>query len=165
MKWRLILLTAVLAGTLVAAPEKKAGNTKVTSKRLDFDYKRMVAVFSGDVVVSDPELKITTDKLTMAFDDEQNVKLITCKGNVKVWYEDKIASAKQAVYQAVKGEIELLGDAELTRGGDKVKGDRIVFNLNNETLICEPGFLVVTPGENKDTGLKKMRPESKKKKK
>ncbi len=159
MKLRLTLIMAMAAGIALAAPEKK-GSTKVTSKRLDFDYKRMVAVFSGDVIVLDPEVKMVTDKLTMAFDDNRAVKLLTCNGNVKIWYQDKIASAKRAVYQANKGEIELLGDAQLLRGGDIVKGDRIVFNLHNETMICEPGFLVVTPGENKDNSLKRMVPSS-----
>lgn len=159
MKLR-VLLVLVLAAGFVMAAEPKQGNTRVTSKRLDFDYKRMVAVFSGDVVVTDPEVKIVTDKLTMAFDDNREVKLVTCNGNVKLWYGDKTASARQAVYQARKGEIELLGDAVLMRGGDTVKGDRIVFNLHNETMICEPGFLVVTPGANKDSGLKKLKPST-----
>ena len=164
MKWRLMLCIALLVGVVYAEPEKKAGSTKVTSNRLDFDYKRMVAVFTGDVVVLDPEVKITTDKLTMAFGDDESVKLVTCRGKVKIWYEDKIASAKQAIYQAEKGEIELLGDAVLQRSGDTVKGDRIVFNLHNETMICEPGFLVVTPGENEDTGLERMKPGATKRK-
>lgn len=162
MKLRLMLIVACVAGIAVAVPEKK-GSTKVTSKRLDFDYKRMVAVFSGDVVVLDPEVKMVTDKLTMAFDDNKDVKLVTCSGNVKIWYQDKTASADRAVYQARKGEIELLGNAQLLRSGDTVKGDRIVFNLNDETMICEPGFLVVTPEENKDNGLRKLAPSSDKK--
>ena len=157
------LLVLVLVAGFVVAAEPKKGNTRVTSKRLDFDYKRMVAVFSGDVVVTDPEVKINTDKLTMAFDETREIKLVTCNGNVKMWYQDKAASAKQAVYQASKGEVELLGDATLTRGGDTVKGDRIVFNLHNETMTCEPGFLVITPGEQKESGLKKMRPSTGKK--
>ena len=162
MRLRVVLVLVLAAGVVFAAEPKK-GNTRVTSKRLDFDYKRMVAVFSGDVVVTDPEVKITTDKLTMAFDDKREVKLVTCYGNVKMRYQDKTGSAKQAVYQASKGEIELLGDATLTRGGDTVKGDRIVFNLHNETMTCEPGFLVITPGEQKESGLKKMRPSTGKK--
>lgn len=165
MRFRALIFLFLVTGAVVIAADKKEGDTTVTSKRLDFDYKRMVAVFTGDVVVTDPEVKIKTDKLTMAFDDEREVKLVTCNGNVKVWYEDKTASAKQAVYQARKGEIELLGDAVLNRGGDTIKGDRIVFNLYNDTMICEPGFLIVTPGDKSDDGLKGLMPESGKKKK
>jgi len=164
MSFRVLIFVLFAAGAAVMAADKKEGDTTVTAKRLDFDYKRMVAAFTGDVVVTDPEVKIKTDKLTMAFDEEREVKLVTCNGNVKVWYEDKTASAKQAVYQARKGEIELLGDAVLNRGGDTIKGDRIVFNLYNETMICEPGFLVVTPGDKNDDGLKRLVPVPEKKK-
>jgi lipopolysaccharide export system protein LptA len=151
-----MLLAAILLSGVAIGAQPKQGSTKITSNRLDFDYKRMVAVFSGDVVAVDPEVKITTDKLTMAFGDDQQVKLVTCTGKVRIWYQDKTASANRAVYQSRKGEVELLGDAKLTRGGDTVQGDRIVFNLHNETMICEPGFLIVTPGEKDDNGLKKM---------
>src|SRR5210317_2156296 len=140
MRLRVLLAALLLCGMAFAGEQKKA-TTKITSDRLDFDYKRMVAVFSGNVVAVDPEVRITTDKLTMAFGDDQQIKLVTCSGKVRVSYQDKKASADKAVYQARKGEVELLGNAKLTRGSDTVIGDRIVFNLHNETMICEPGFL------------------------
>jgi len=155
MRMKVLLAAFLLSGVVLAGPQKQT-STKITSDRLDFDYKRMVAVFSGNVVAVDPEVKITTDKLTMAFGEGQEVKLVTANGKVRIWYQDKTASADKAVYQSKKGEIELLGNAKLTRGGDTVNGDRIVFNLHDETMVCEPGFLIVTPGEKKDTGLKNL---------
>ncbi len=154
MKMRMVF-AAILLGGVAIGSQPEQGSTKITSDRLDFDYKRMVAAFSGNVVAVDPEVKITTDKLTVAFGDDQQVKLVTCNGNVKIWYQDKTASADRAVYQSRKGEVELLGNAKLTRAGDTVQGDRIVFNLHDETMICEPGFLIVTPGDKDDNGLKK----------
>lgn len=162
MRKRFMLIAILGASVAFAGDEARERKTRVTSQRMDFDYKRMVAVFTGDVVVVDPEVRISTDKMTMAFDEKKEVKLVTCAGNVKIFYQDKTAKASRAVYQARKGEIELLGDAELSRGVDTVKGDRIVFNLYDETLVCEPGYLVLTPGASKDDSLKSLLPGEKK---
>jgi lipopolysaccharide export system protein LptA len=155
MTLRILLAVMILCGAAMAEEQQKAA-TKITADRLDFDYKRMVAVFSGNVVAVDPDVKIAADKVTMAFGEDQEIKLVTCSGNVRIWYQDKTASARQAVYQAKKGEVELLGEAKLARGNDTVQGDRILFNMFDETMVCEPGYLIVTPGDKKDNGLNQV---------
>ena len=56
--------------------------TVITSARAYFDYKRSIAVFTGDVNVVDPEVRIKSDKLTVIFDGSNDVSSVTAVGNV-----------------------------------------------------------------------------------
>jgi len=47
------------------APSKKEkGPTEITANKLDFDQRTNLAIFTGNVVVKDPEFDMTSDKLT-----------------------------------------------------------------------------------------------------
>ena len=46
------------------APKKVKGPTEITSNKLHFDQQTNHAVFTGDVVVKDPEFNVQCDKLT-----------------------------------------------------------------------------------------------------
>lgn len=138
----------------VAADKKREGQTVITSDKLDFNYRSNVAVFEGNVVVKDPEITMTSDKMTASFDKEGNIRVATARGNVKAWYQDKTASSSLMIYQAEKSEVEMRGDCILTRATDIVKGDRIVFWLNEERMVVEPAFLTITSGEDPVSAVK-----------
>ena len=54
------------------APEKKGkGPTEITALEATFDQKANVAVFSGDVIVKDPEFNVMCDKLTAQLKSEK----------------------------------------------------------------------------------------------
>lgn len=155
-----ILLFVVIACWVQAAPEA-TNKTTITSDRLTYDYKRSIAVFEGNVVATDPQMRMSADKLTVIFDKTNDVKSITAVGHVTMKTEDKTANCEKAVYVAKTGEILMTGNAKLTRGSDVVTGEQINFNLNDEKVHFERGTdqqvkLVITPqgGDSKDNLLK-----------
>ena len=115
-----------------AAPEEKL--TVITSERLTFDYAKHFALFEENVVVTDPELKILADKMTVVFDDKNAAKSVKCEGNVYLVQQDKKAKADVAIYDVASGEIQLLGNPQVTRGQDVLTGNKITFWRNDNRM-------------------------------
>jgi lipopolysaccharide export system protein LptA len=127
-------------------------NTVITSRILDFDYQRYIAVFEGDVVVVDPRIRIESDKLTVLFDKGNEIKSATAVGDVHLYHEDKTATCRKAIYLAKSGEVLLTGDARLVRGQDSVTGTKITFWLNEDRVTCQPGRLTIFPRSDEGEG-------------
>ncbi len=136
----LAVVPAALAQTGTGTQE-----TIITAKRLDFDYARFIAVFEGNVVVVDPQVRMEADRMNVVFEGSNAVKSVTATGRVRLWQDDKVATCQRAVYVARAGEVVLRGDAVLTRGNDKVFGDEITFWLFEDRMTSTPGRLVIGP--------------------
>ena len=130
-------------GVSVAGSAEPANSTVITSQRLTFDYKQYVAVFEGDVQVTDPELRMQADRMSVSFEGTNSVKSLTASGNVRISQGDKVASCDRAVYVARNGEMVLRGNAQLQRPGDSVMGDEITFWLHEDRMTCVPGRLII----------------------
>lgn len=154
-----LVVVAVLLGVsspafAQEAPAPSVKNTVITSKKLTFDYGRSVAIFDGDVVAIDPQVRLECDKLAVMFDGTNDVKAVTALGNVRMTQEGKKATCDKAVYVSRLGEIVLTGNATLYRDKDVVKGERITFWLNDERMECTPGQLIIVPKKGKSSGDK-----------
>ncbi|MCK5849789.1 MAG: hypothetical protein KAH23_02645 [Kiritimatiellae bacterium] len=117
--------------------------TVITSKRASFDYKRSIAVFTGDVNIVDPEVRIKSDKLTVIFDGSNDVSSVTAVGNVDLWQGIRKASCDKAIYIAHEGEIIMTGGVRVNDGKDLVSGKIVHLWINEEKMTVEPGRLVI----------------------
>ena len=150
----LVFYCAVLS---VSAAEQAATNrTTITSDRLAFDYQRMTAEFEKNVVVVDANMRLQADKLNVVFDSESNMKQAIAMGNVRLCQQDKIGTCRKAIFIAKTGEFMLVGDAQIKRGNDLIKGDSITFWINEDRMVCIPGNLILTPTKN--SGLPGLSP-------
>lgn len=147
----LVLCLTAAAGWASAATNQ----TVITSKTLDFDYGRMIAVFRDNVVVVDPQMRMDCDQLTVIFERTNDVKSITAAGNVRVRHQDKTATGKKGIYLAREAKVLLIGDATLARGSDVVKGNEITFWLNEDRMEVGGGqaTMVITPTSRGGGGL------------
>jgi lipopolysaccharide export system protein LptA len=147
---------ALVFGFAAAAGAQQGGatnQTTITSKTLDFDYGRMIAVFRDDVVVVDAQVHMQCDLLTVLFEGTNDIKSVTATGNVRVRQQDKTATAKRGIYLARDGKVILMGDATLVQGANRVTGDEITFWINEDRMTVRPGTLVVTPSGKGGGGL------------
>ncbi|MDD4873230.1 MAG: LptA/OstA family protein [Kiritimatiellae bacterium] len=168
---RIFLICMIIhfaALVMVLAEEPVATNkTTITSDGpLTFDYQRFTAEFEKNVVVVDANMRLHADKLNVVFDNESNMKQAIAIGNVRILQQDKVGTCQKAIFIAKTGEILLVGDAQLKRGNDVVKGDKITFWINEDRMTCEPGNLVIIPTKNSgipllDVGGKKSTAEKK----
>ncbi len=132
------------------APQTAAASetemTVITSERLTFDYKQHYALFEQNVIVTDPNMQLAADKLTVSFDEKGKAQTIKAEGRVTITQEDKTAQSQMATYDVATGKIILTGKPRVTRGRDILEGDVITFWRNEDRMICQPAArLVIYP--------------------
>ena len=128
----IILLTVSWAGVARA----QTGGTVITSDALMFDYKQSIAIFEKNVKVNDSQMRMEADKMTVLFDGTNALKTITADGKVKLWQADKVATCAKAVYVGTSGEITLTGNVVVTRSGDSLQTEEVVFWVNEDRMKC-----------------------------
>jgi len=149
-----VLATGIASGQAPGGREIGPGEeeaTVITSLRLTFDYRNNYAVFEEDVVVTDPKMRMTSDRLAVWFDEEGSVSLIKAEGSVHIMQEDKTASSEEATYEVATGKIVLEKNPRLQRGLHYLEGTVITYYRNREILIVEPqSRLVIYPEGGQD---------------
>ena len=136
-----------------SGPSNTVSATVITSRRLNFDYKRMIARFERFVLVRDPRFQMQSDKLTVLFTATNPVKSVTALGRVHMIQADEDATCNKAVYIAGSGDVILSGNATVKREKDVVSGDMIEFNLYDEQMTCTPAHLTIHPGQGPGAAL------------
>ncbi len=141
----LVVAGICLGGVVHGQSTTNDQKTVITSESLMFDYGRSTCVFEGDVVVTEPRVKLECDKLYVFFDATNNVDSVVATDAVKVTQENKVGTCDKAVYTSKTGAIVMTGNATLRRGRDSINGDEITIYVNSEKVTCKPGRLVVFP--------------------
>jgi len=90
--------------------ERKDVTTAVCSGALEIEYTKGKAVFNQDVVVTNPQGKLYSDKATLFFDTENKeiVKIIS-EGNVKIVQGSNVTFSQKATYLSKEQKILLEG--------------------------------------------------------
>jgi lipopolysaccharide transport protein LptA len=146
----LLVMAAGCCAVPVLAQQYDIGGdvTVVTADRLVFDYSKQYALFEGNVVVNDPDMKLTAASLIIKFTAENDVKSIVAKTDVVIEQEDKRAEAGVAAYDVVSGKMVLEDNPRVRRGKDILTGDTITFWRDENKMICEPrARLIIFPQE------------------
>lgn len=143
MKFSFLCLLAFLAGTPLhaQAPATPGANdrlTEITSERLLFDYPNRIAVFTGNVVVTDPDLQITADVLTIHLNEDDSVDRIEARGNVIIKTEGLHSRSGRAVYTLADQVMVLEDRPQVFRENSVLTADRITYFRNEERLLAEP---------------------------
>src|SRR5438046_1750527 len=91
-----------------ASPPKDKTKTTIQSDYGDFDYKTKKGIFEGNVVVTDVQLKLKSDKMIVYLAEKDNsVTKVEAMGSVQIDHEGKTAYADNAVYSKDTGVILL----------------------------------------------------------
>lgn len=156
-KWQIVSACVVAlmmaTGGQLAAQEvagasgEGTSSTEIASKRLDFDYSKHTAVFDGDVVVTDPRVRIMADQITALFNTNNQPDMITAVGNVRIEQENRNAVCDRAVYSLRSGLLVLTGKPKVLQAGNILSGSRIIFSRNDDKVKCEDSTLRIVPGQ------------------
>ena len=123
--------------------------TVITSDHLLYDYKNAFAVFTDNVVVIDPKLKLTSDKLIVRFDEKGEVNFIEATGQVFIEQDEITARAEKATYDTVEGKIILTVNPLVQRGDAMLTGDKVIYYRNDGRLECYPHARLIIPAGEK----------------
>ena len=143
-----ILLAACALSATVAAAQSanialgtsgfdSAAPVEVTADELNVDQSNGQAVFSGNVLVVQGDVRLSAGKVTIEYAETEGSqngisRLIASDGVTFVTAADA-AEAREAVYSVANATVTLSGDVLLTQGQNAIGGDRLVVDLTTGT--------------------------------
>lgn len=123
---------------------------EVASERFTVNNADGTAVFSGDVRVSQGEMKLAAAEVVVKYDPEgKAISQLVASGGVTVTNLGDAAASREAVYTIDSGVIVMTGDVLLTQGPSAMAGQKLTIHLKDGTGVME-GRVTTTfvPGGN-----------------
>lgn len=137
----LVLGTGAAAQTNVALGGLTVDTTaaiEVTAESLQVDQDTATAVFSGDVVIGQGDLRLTAGEVTVVYgDDTTEIAKLIATGGVTFVTATEAAEAQEADYDIVTGLLTLTGDVLLTQGASAISAERMRINVTDGTATMD----------------------------
>jgi lipopolysaccharide export system protein LptA len=155
VKSRIFSLVFVLCSCQLApalAQEKKApaeGPVRIASERLVVEQKEQRAVFSGQVVVVQGDLRVECQKLVVTYANPQKSKdpknasqqiaAMDFFGPVRILKGERSGGCQQARYVRQRKSILCKNDAWVKEGRNRVDGESVEYLLDsNQVRVTKP---------------------------
>ncbi len=146
---RTVAITLLLAAGLAVGAEgvysgmrrdPQAGPTVITADRLEFDYNAYIAQFEDNVVVTDPEFRLTADVMVVYFENTNEVKRVVAVGNVFLQSGDMTAVCGKATYTRATGQVLIEeGTPVVTKGENRITGEKMAIWLKEQRVVVHAG--------------------------
>lgn len=123
---------------------------EVTAENLSVNQADGTAVFSGDVLVKQGEMRLQAGEIRVQYDATgKGIDKLFASGGVLIVNATDAAEAAEAVYTIASGEVLMSGGVLMTQGQTAIKGERLSINLKSGTGRMEGGVTTTfMPGGN-----------------
>lgn len=128
-----------------------AAPVEVSADNLTVDQADGSALFTGNVVIGQGEMRLSADEVTVEYaaEGQERIRSLTAVGNVTLVSGEDAAEAGQAVYDVDAGSVVLTGDVLLTQGRNVLSGDRVTVDLASGSAQVQGRVRsVLQPGSN-----------------
>lgn len=150
----LAMLVAPAAHAQLAKGHDSNAPVNFTADRIEVQDRSDRVVVSGNVDVTQAGLRLTSDRMTVAYQNKGSVEIdrIDASGNVVVTRAGDTARGNVAIYDLDKRLITMLGNVQLNQGSNRLTGGRLVMDLNTGRSTVDgrsasaPGTSTTTSG-------------------
>lgn len=130
--------TALAQETGLAFEGLRAGAgdpVEITADQLEVAQSASTAEFTGNVLVIQGGLRLSSDRLTVEYVQGDNTKIdrLIAEGHVLLSTPAEAAEATRAVYVLTSQELEMTGNVVLTQAGNVMSGEKLVVNIADGT--------------------------------
>ncbi|MBN2907376.1 MAG: lipopolysaccharide transport periplasmic protein LptA [Rhodobacteraceae bacterium] len=119
----------------------KSQPVEVTAEQLRVDQGDGSAIFTGDVLVGQGDMRLSAQKVLVIYAKDDTAKgriaRMEATGEVLLALGQEAAEAQSAIYTIDSGTIVMTGDVLLTQGQSSITGQRLVVNLDSGTGTME----------------------------
>lgn len=123
--------TNINLGGIAADP---SAPVEVTADNLNVDQDTGSAVFSGNVVIGQGDLRLSAPSVQVTYAaDSGDITRLQATGGVTFATATEAAEAQSADYNLASGLLTLNGDVLLTQGQSALSADSMVLDLNAGT--------------------------------
>jgi len=130
-----------LAGAQAFAGFNSNQPVSYAADRIELQDRQNRVVLSGDVVITQGDMRLTAARTTVAYTDAGSLRIqrIDATGGVTVTRGAETARGAAGVYDFNRRVIILTGNVALRRGGDTLNGGRLVVDLNSGLSSVDGG--------------------------
>jgi lipopolysaccharide export system protein LptA len=142
-----LLLTALFAALLSTSVMAQGANVafgtiaqdtslpvEVTSDELFVDQQTGEAVFSGNVVIGQGEMRLSAGRVVVVYRAEsQGIATMQATGGVTLVSGDDAAESERADYSIDEGTIVMSGSVLLAQGASAISADTMTIRLRDGT--------------------------------
>jgi lipopolysaccharide export system protein LptA len=112
----------------------------ITSDTVEADQKTNTITFKGNVIAKQEDTTLYANTLIITYDQNtKRLKEIVAVGNVKVVQLDRRATGQKATFDQDKNKVVLDGEAVIREGTNVIRGERIIFYVDEERSVVEGG--------------------------
>ncbi|MEQ3624597.1 MAG: LptA/OstA family protein [Celeribacter sp.] len=158
----LALIVAALAVPLLPAASARAQGqvefggmehdtsdpVEVVSDTLEVNEEAGTAVFSGDVLVVQGDMRLSAATVRVEYTQQpegaeadegagNEIERLYASGGVTLTSGEDSAEASEAVYTLASGEVVMTGDVLMTQGGNLLSGQKLRLNMETGNGIME----------------------------
>ena len=109
---------------------------EVTAEQLSVDQDSGTAIFTGDVLIGQGEMRLSAPRVLVVYKDGQTgIERLEATGGVTLVSGPDAAEAERADYNIDTGVIVMTGDVLLTQGQSALTSDRLTVNLDDGTAL------------------------------
>jgi|APIni6443716594_1056825.scaffolds.fasta_scaffold75382_2 lipopolysaccharide export system protein LptA len=133
-----VLLPHALHADALKTPPAVTDIVDIEADRLDVNTKNGTAIFKGKVKAVKPDIIVKGDTLTLLYDQKsRKVTLLTVEGDVTILWQDKDATCSKAVYNLTNEVMVMTGNVVITRGQERLSGQKVTLDKKNDTQVVE----------------------------
>lgn len=121
---------------------------EVTSDSLSVDQASGAAVFTGNVMAKQGEMRLTAGTIRVEYTAEgDGIDRLIASDGVTLVSPTDAAEAAEAVYTIATGNVVMTGNVLLTQGRAAISGETLTVNLKDGTGTMTGGVKTIfTPG-------------------
>lgn len=107
---------------------------EVTAEQLSVDQESGTAVFSGDVLIGQGEMRLSAARVLVVYKEGRaGIERLEATGGVTLVTGPDAAEAERAEYDIDTGVIVMTGDVLLTQGESALTAERMIVDLDDGT--------------------------------
>lgn len=111
---------------------------EVAADSLSVDQDMGTAIFSGNVVIGQGDLRLSAGRVEVIYSDETgDIAQLIASENVLFATGADAAEAQNAAYDVVNGVLTLTGDVLLTQGASAISAQEMILNVNDGTATMQ----------------------------
>ncbi len=112
----------------------------ITSDTVEASQKENSVTFKGNVVAKQEDITLYANTVVVYYNpDTKKLKEIIAVGNVRIVQLDRRATGQKASFQQDANKVTLEGDAVLREGENVIRGERIIYYVDEERSVVEGG--------------------------
>lgn len=128
-----LALGASVAGAQALRGHDSNAPVDFTADRIEVQDRADRVVVTGNVVVTQADMRLTANRLTVAYNrgDAVEINRMDAVGDVVVTRGNEVAKGNVGIYDLDKRLITMLGNVSLVQGTSRLTGGRLLIDLKS----------------------------------